>query len=121
MWPRNWCFYLHTNKSFQFHCIGHMICEQQHAIISNFCLYQSEKNPPVKTKRPSRKYRRRPRNLLEEYSRRSRKHSWLETHVWHAKRFKMVEQWGYKIPLHPCDKGVRSAYRSTAKYCLIQV
>ena len=22
---------------------------------------------------------------------------WLETHVWHAKRMKMIEIWGYKL------------------------
>jgi len=39
-----------------------------------------------KPKRPSRKYRRRKSNLLEEYNRRQRDYKWLETHMWHAKR-----------------------------------
>ena len=46
-----------------------------------------------KPKRPSRRYRRRPSNLLEEYNRRQRKGSvWLETHIWHAKRFHMADR-----------------------------
>uniref|UniRef100_A0A1B0C0P5 Pop1 N-terminal domain-containing protein n=1 Tax=Glossina palpalis gambiensis TaxID=67801 RepID=A0A1B0C0P5_9MUSC len=48
-------------------------------------------------KRPSRKYRRSPRNLLADYLRRQRKRKWLETHIWHAKRFHMIERWGYRL------------------------
>ena len=33
----------------------------------------------------------------------------------------MSEMWGYKIPLHPNDKGARAAHRAAAKHCLIQV
>ncbi|XP_014664368.1 PREDICTED: ribonucleases P/MRP protein subunit POP1-like [Priapulus caudatus] len=71
-------------------------------------------------KRPSRKHRRRPSNLLEEYTRRQRRNVWLETHIWHAKRFKMADLWGYKIPLHPCDKSIRASYRASARHCLLQ-
>ncbi|MCP9258126.1 hypothetical protein DINM_002644 [Dirofilaria immitis] len=39
----------------------------------------------------SRFWRRRPRNLLLNYIRRQRKHIWLETHIWHAKRFRMIQ------------------------------
>ncbi|VDN44076.1 unnamed protein product, partial [Gongylonema pulchrum] len=46
-------------------------------------------------KAPSRFWRRRPRNLLLNYVRRQRKQIWLETHIWHAKRFRMIEKWGY--------------------------
>lgn len=40
---------------------------------------------PAKTKRPSRKYRRKPSNSLKEFIRRQRKNIWMETHIWHAK------------------------------------
>ncbi|KAJ8878099.1 hypothetical protein PR048_022566 [Dryococelus australis] len=73
-----------------------------------------------KKKRPSRKFRRRPRNLLEVYNRRQRAHVWLETHIWHAKRFHMVERWGYKLPLRPTDKSFRACYRAVAHHCLLQ-
>ena len=76
---------------------------------------------PTASKRPSRRHRRRPGNLLEEYSRRSRNSVWLETHIWHAKRFHMSTQWGYRIPLHPNDKGVRAAYRGATNFCIMRV
>lgn len=75
---------------------------------------------PVKTKRPSRKFRRKPSNLLAEYNRRKKRHAWLETHIWHAKRYHMIEKWGFKLPQKSCDKTFRTCYRASAKYCLLQ-
>ncbi|XP_076254794.1 POP1 ribonuclease P/MRP subunit [Rhynchophorus ferrugineus] len=75
---------------------------------------------PPKSKRPSRKYRRRPYNLLNDYARRRRRVKWLNTHIWHAKRFFMVEKWGYKLPHHPCDKSFRACYRAATQHCLLQ-
>jgi len=72
-------------------------------------------------KRPSRRYRRRPKNLLTEYARRKRRNVWLETHIWHAKRFHMTELWGYKIPKYPNDRGVRAAYRDATTRCVLMV
>uniref|UniRef100_A0A182YC71 Uncharacterized protein n=1 Tax=Anopheles stephensi TaxID=30069 RepID=A0A182YC71_ANOST len=72
-----------------------------------------------KKKRPSRKFRRKPKNLLKEYERRKRTFVWMETHVWHAKRFHMTSRWGYKIPLTPCNKSYRSSYKATTKHCLL--
>lgn len=77
-------------------------------------------NQKTLAKVASRHHRRRPKNLREEFAKRQRDKVWLETHLWHAKRFKMILQWNYKIPLHPCDKSVRAAYRSTVKHCTIQ-
>lgn len=71
-------------------------------------------------KRPSRKYRRKPSNLLKEYNRRKQKNVWLETHIWHAKRFKIKNLWGYKIPFTPNDKRYRASYRAIKSHCLIQ-
>ncbi|XP_072947317.1 ribonucleases P/MRP protein subunit POP1 [Epargyreus clarus] len=75
---------------------------------------------PPKQKRPSRKYRRRPTNLLQEYNRRKRRHIWLETHIWHAKRFHMVDRWGHRLAYSPCDKAFRACYRATSAHCLLQ-
>lgn len=72
------------------------------------------------SKRPSRKYRRKAGNLQKEYARRARNHVWLETHLWHAKRFHMVEKWGYKLAQSSCDKTFRSSYRASAEHCLLQ-
>ncbi|XP_072754555.1 ribonucleases P/MRP protein subunit POP1 isoform X4 [Anoplolepis gracilipes] len=77
-------------------------------------------NLPSTNKRPSRKYRRRPRNLLSEYSRRQRNKIWLETHIWHAKRFHMIDKWGYRIANYSNDKCFRANYRAITKHCLLQ-
>ncbi|XP_045471264.1 ribonucleases P/MRP protein subunit POP1 [Harmonia axyridis] len=75
---------------------------------------------PPKQKRPSRKYRRKPSNLLAEYTKRQSKIKWLNTHVWHAKRFHMITKWGNKIPYTPCDKAFTACYRATKNHCLLQ-
>lgn len=75
---------------------------------------------PPKQKRPSRKYRRRPANLLEEYNRRQKRNVWLETHIWHAKRFHMIELWGHRLAYAPCDKAFRACYRASSAHCLLQ-
>lgn len=80
----------------------------------------SKSGAPIKNKRPSRKFRRRPSNLLRDYARRMRKNVWLETHIWHAKRFHVRELWGYKVPWAPCDKAGRAAYRAVSRHCLAQ-
>lgn len=80
----------------------------------------SKSGAPAKTKRPSRKYRRKQWNLTLTYQRRRRTNTWLETHIWHAKRFHMISKWGYKLAESSCDKTFRSSYRATTKHCLIQ-
>eukprot|EP01050_Picozoa_sp_SAG11_P032750 SAG11_NODE_10794_length_805_cov_0.946176_1_plen_180_part_00 len=47
------------------------------------------------------------------------KASWLETHIWHAKRFEMVERWGYMLPERPCDKGLRATNRAAMEACTL--
>ncbi|KAG8226960.1 hypothetical protein J437_LFUL009511 [Ladona fulva] len=75
---------------------------------------------PPKSKRPSRKYRRRPSNLLDAYNRRQKENIWLETHIWHAKRFHMTNKWGYRLANFPNDKSKRACYRAAVNHCLIQ-
>ncbi|XP_066248711.1 ribonucleases P/MRP protein subunit POP1 [Euwallacea similis] len=75
---------------------------------------------PPKSKRPSRRHRRRPLYLQADYVRRQIRVKWLNTHIWHAKRFHMVEKWGYKLPKQPCDKSFKACYRATVKHCLVQ-
>ncbi|XP_069946990.1 ribonucleases P/MRP protein subunit POP1 [Cherax quadricarinatus] len=70
--------------------------------------------------RPRRKYRRRPSNLLAEYNRRQKDFVWLETHIWHAKRFHMKRQWGYALPDTPTCKGYRATLRAAKTSCLLQ-
>lgn len=67
----------------------------------------------------SRRARRTPRRLLADYERRQKVHAWLETHIWHAKRFKMNKIWGYNLPEAPCDKAFRACYRAGSAHCLL--
>ncbi|XP_038147770.1 ribonucleases P/MRP protein subunit POP1 [Cyprinodon tularosa] len=77
-----------------------------------------KKKEPAKGK--SRKARRRHGNLLLEFNRRQRKNIWLETHIWHAKRFHMVKKWGYCLGERPTDKCYRPCYRAMSSHCLLQ-
>ena len=90
-------------------------------MIDFFSLQLRKSGLPLEPKRPSRKFRRRPGNLLLEYNRRQKRYIWLETHLWHAKRFHMIEKWGYKLADFPNDKSFRACYRAMANHCLLQV
>ncbi|XP_068937233.1 ribonucleases P/MRP protein subunit POP1 isoform X2 [Petaurus breviceps papuanus] len=72
------------------------------------------------SKNKSRKARRCHSNLLLEFNRRQKKNMWLETHIWHAKRFHMVKKWGYCLGESPTVKSYRASYRAMTKHCLLQ-
>ena len=57
-----------------------------------------------------RRWRRRTSNIKPEFK---AKIGWLETHLWHAKRCKMIEYWGYKIAAHLNEKCLKSTFRSS--------
>ncbi|KAK8864663.1 hypothetical protein IAR55_001913 [Kwoniella newhampshirensis] len=48
----------------------------------------------------------------EQFRLRQRNKTWLPTHIWHAKRYHMVNLWGYRLPLTPTLKSFRPAYRA---------
>ncbi|NXJ74075.1 POP1 protein, partial [Trogon melanurus] len=77
-----------------------------------------QKKEQSKTK--CRKARRRHINSVAEFNRRQRKNIWLETHIWHAKRFHMVKKWGYCLGNSPTEKCYRACYRAMTKHCLLQ-
>ncbi|KAI9597889.1 ribonucleases P/MRP protein subunit POP1-domain-containing protein [Syncephalis fuscata] len=82
-----------------------------------------EKAPSIATgvdKHGHRKKRRRPGAIIKEYERRQEKKRWLETHIWHAKRMKMIDQWGYRLAATPNDKSQRAAYRASAHIAMMQ-
>eukprot|EP00055_Hartaetosiga_balthica_P015896 m.97478 g.97478 ORF g.97478 m.97478 type:complete len:904 (+) comp8987_c0_seq1:110-2821(+) len=70
-------------------------------------------------RRRSRRNRRRPPNLQKEYAKRAGSTKWLETHIWHAKRFKMESLWGWRVPLHSNEKSERMYHRSQRTACTI--
>ncbi|KAJ3597780.1 hypothetical protein NHX12_001297 [Muraenolepis orangiensis] len=71
-------------------------------------------------KSKSRKARRRHGNLLLEFNRRQRKNMWLETHIWHAKRFHVLKKWGYCLGDRPTSKCYRACHRAMSNHCLLQ-
>ncbi|CAJ0597960.1 unnamed protein product [Cylicocyclus nassatus] len=71
-------------------------------------------------KPPSRFFRRRSRNLLLNYIRRQRKMVWLETHIWHAKRFHVIDRWGYRLPDRSFQRNFRPCYRDSVRHCTIR-
>ncbi|CCL99258.1 uncharacterized protein FIBRA_01273 [Fibroporia radiculosa] len=45
--------------------------------------------------------------------RRQRDKTWLETHIWHAKRMKMENMWGYRLAIEPTEKSFRPSHRAS--------
>ncbi|KAI8978898.1 ribonucleases P/MRP protein subunit POP1-domain-containing protein [Pilobolus umbonatus] len=68
--------------------------------------------PNGQVKRKKMRKIKRPTVIMKEYLRRQKSKKWLETHIWHAKRMKMADIWGYRIASRPNTKSVRVVYRS---------
>ncbi|KZW00420.1 POP1-domain-containing protein [Exidia glandulosa HHB12029] len=49
----------------------------------------------------------------EEFLRRQKDKSWLETHLWHAKRMHMKTLWGYRLAEKPTAKAFRASHRAS--------
>ncbi|XP_074124865.1 ribonucleases P/MRP protein subunit POP1 isoform X1 [Sminthopsis crassicaudata] len=81
---------------------------------------KTEHHKKEHSKNKCRKARRCHLNLLLEFNRRQKKNVWLETHIWHAKRFHMVKKWGYCLGESPTIKSYRASYRAMTKHCLLQ-
>ncbi|MBN3308477.1 POP1 protein, partial [Amia calva] len=83
-------------------------------------LEKTSQQKKEQSKSKSRRARRRHGNLLLEFNRRQRKNMWLETHIWHAKRFHMVKKWGYCLGDRPTYKCYRACFRAMTNHCLLQ-
>lgn len=62
------------------------------------------KSKPGKSKRITR---------TESFLRRQRDKTWLETHIWHAKRMHMETLWGYSLAVTPTEKSFRPSHRAS--------
>ncbi|EDR13388.1 uncharacterized protein LACBIDRAFT_230763 [Laccaria bicolor S238N-H82] len=49
----------------------------------------------------------------DKFLSRQRDKTWLETHLWHAKRMKMSDMWGYRLAVHPTEKAYRPSHRAS--------
>jgi hypothetical protein len=45
---------------------------------------------------------------------------WLDTHIWHVKRFFMSEMWGFKLPTRNTFRGLRFISEALKNSCVIQ-
>ncbi|CAE6531767.1 unnamed protein product [Rhizoctonia solani] len=48
----------------------------------------------------------------ESFAKRQQNKSWLETHLWHAKRMHMSDIWGYRLAERPTAKSYRPSHRA---------
>ncbi|KAI8388722.1 NUC188 domain-containing protein [Radiomyces spectabilis] len=44
---------------------------------------------------------------------------WLETYMWHIKRMKMDNKWGYRLATHPMLKSYRVMYRAFTRFSMV--
>jgi POPLD (NUC188) domain/Ribonucleases P/MRP protein subunit POP1 len=80
----------------------------------------AEPAPGPAGKMRCRKYRRRAGFLLAHRALRAKSPRWLETHIWHAKRFLMDSiAGGRTVAIHPNDRGLRSGYRAISHASLV--
>ncbi|KII86967.1 hypothetical protein PLICRDRAFT_276152 [Plicaturopsis crispa FD-325 SS-3] len=49
----------------------------------------------------------------ESFLKRQREKTWLETHIWHAKRMPMENLWGYRLAITPTEKSFRPSHRAS--------
>ncbi|KAH7915836.1 ribonucleases P/MRP protein subunit POP1-domain-containing protein [Hygrophoropsis aurantiaca] len=49
----------------------------------------------------------------DSFLRRQKDKAWLETHIWHAKRTKMENLWGYRLAVTPTEKSFRPSHRAS--------
>ncbi|KAI9058196.1 POP1-domain-containing protein [Trametes sanguinea] len=52
-------------------------------------------------------------NRTAQLLRRQKDKSWLETHIWHAKRMHMENMWGYRLAVTPTEKSFRPSHRAS--------
>ncbi|KAM0789941.1 hypothetical protein ACM66B_006781 [Microbotryomycetes sp. NB124-2] len=58
-------------------------------------------------------------NRADVLKRRQRFKTWLETHMWHAKRMHMINIWGHRLATKPTMKAFRSSYRASKHGVLV--
>jgi ribonuclease P/MRP protein subunit POP1 len=75
---------------------------------------------PKKGARSFRCYKRRISRLSsQDHNKRQQDKLWLETHIWHAKRFHMMNIWGYRLAVTPTNKGRRASFRAVRDHAVV--
>ncbi|KAH7105275.1 POP1-domain-containing protein [Auriculariales sp. MPI-PUGE-AT-0066] len=72
----------------------------------------------VKKRIPKRGFAKR-LTKTEVFLRRQKDKTWLETHLWHAKRMHMANLWGYRLAESPTTKAFRASHRAALHDCIL--
>ncbi|KAG9015712.1 hypothetical protein FRB90_004357 [Tulasnella sp. 427] len=78
---------------------------------------------PVKKKKKSNALPKRGRTDIGRTAKllkRQQYKTWLETHLWHAKRMKMENLWGYRLAINPTEKAFRPSHRAALHSSIVQ-
>ncbi|KIJ54374.1 hypothetical protein M422DRAFT_221979 [Sphaerobolus stellatus SS14] len=74
---------------------------------------------PIKRKALGRSIKKKGKSKLvsrtESFLKRQKDKTWLETHMWHAKRMHMKNVWGYRLAETPTQKSYRPSHRSSVR------
>ncbi|KAL5512825.1 hypothetical protein ACEPAG_3091 [Sanghuangporus baumii] len=74
---------------------------------------------PSSKKRLPRRGKSKVLTRTEEFLKRQQDKSWLETHIWHAKRMHMENMWGYRLAKTPTEKAFRPSHRASVHGCIL--
>ncbi|KLO07616.1 POP1-domain-containing protein [Schizopora paradoxa] len=76
---------------------------------------RAEMDPPKKQarKRVPQMGKSKQISRTEDFLLRQKDKTWLETHIWHAKRMKMENMWGYRLAVQPTEKSFRPSHRAS--------
>ncbi|CAO3631093.1 unnamed protein product [Cunninghamella blakesleeana] len=80
--------------------------------VRDCAIREMQKSPPGKKKSKRIMRKSKPKSTVQEYIRRQLNHKWLETHIWHTKRMKIKNKWGYRLATKSNIKSERAIYRS---------
>lgn len=80
---------------------------------------KKEKKWGVEGKMRMKKYRKKVGFLEAMRKLKGAKKGWLETHVWHAKRFRMEDMAAYKVAARCNDRGGRSCFRAVKNASIV--
>ena len=76
-------------------------------------------NLNVNVKSKCKKHKKKKMYLKTSLIRRARKQNWLETHIWHSKRFTMGKSFGYTIAEKRRDKGFKACFKYAKYYSCV--
>ncbi|RXW24492.1 hypothetical protein EST38_g1333 [Candolleomyces aberdarensis] len=74
---------------------------------------------PGKKKNLPKRGKEKQETRTESLLRRQKDKSWLETHIWHSKRMRMENMWGYRLAVKPTEKAYRPSHRASVQGSII--